>query len=362
MPNDTQQYGTPIKPSKTNQSHETSTWRRGVSAKKEGGEENKLKYSHSRNHVLSPSQKEEAYCDEHKRLADLVYLVEKARDIESKSRSKKRHDNGQSSKLRSDTGCSSSGDQVRVEKKPKKPDRRINSSRRTRSAERVGSHYTYIDAMSSLSREVTEHAYETVPEIPNTSGNMNTIHDTHLLNQNQNQNQNQNANNYSHPVYSIPSMTSPPPTYDVAINKSWQNGLPPSYEDYLCHKYAMLVRSHTPPPPWSDSTATNDTAIPFAYPNAFLLKSIGSQQPCGGLTGNCSLHTNGANDHTGFSTRAMKKHVKQQKLRAISPRSLSESRAQQQRLATMYEDGAFCMETTAIQSAFENGVAFCSIM
>lgn len=144
MPNDTQQYGTPIKPSKTNQSHETSTWRRGVSAKKEGGEENELKYSHSRNHVLSPSQKEEAYCDEHKRLADLVYLVEKARDIESKSRSKKRHDNGQSSKLRSDTGCSSSGDQVRVEKNPKKPDRRINSSRRTRSAERVGSHYTYI--------------------------------------------------------------------------------------------------------------------------------------------------------------------------------------------------------------------------
>lgn len=84
------------------------------------------------------------------------------------------------------------------------------------------------DAMSSLSREVTEHAYETVPEIPNTSGNMNTIHDTHLLNQNQNQNQNQNAHNYSHPVYSIPSMTSPPPTYDVAINKSWQVNTMPS--------------------------------------------------------------------------------------------------------------------------------------
>ena len=46
----------------------------------------------------------------------------------------------------------------------------------------------------------------------------------------------------------------------------------------------------------------------------------------------------------------------------IDHRSQSESRAQQQRIATMYEDGAFCMETTAIQSAFENGVAFCSLM
>lgn len=34
-----------------------------------------------------------------------------------------------------------------------------------------------------------------------------------------------------------------------------QSGLPPSYEEYLCHKYAVISRSHTPPPPWSDSSS-----------------------------------------------------------------------------------------------------------
>lgn len=42
-------------------------------------------------------------------------------------------------------------------------------------------------------------------------------------------------------------------------DKSFQTGLPPTYEEYLCHKYAMISRSHTPPPPWSDSTSTTTT-------------------------------------------------------------------------------------------------------
>jgi len=43
----------------------------------------------------------------------------------------------------------------------------------------------------------------------------------------------------------------------VAQFRSLQTGLPPTYEEYLCHKYAMMSRSHTPPPPWSDSTTTS---------------------------------------------------------------------------------------------------------
>jgi len=41
-------------------------------------------------------------------------------------------------------------------------------------------------------------------------------------------------------------------------NFALQTGLPPTYEEYLCHKYAMMSRSHTPPPPWSDSTASSN--------------------------------------------------------------------------------------------------------
>lgn len=45
-------------------------------------------------------------------------------------------------------------------------------------------------------------------------------------------------------------------------------------------------------------------------------------------------------------------------------RSQSESRAQQQRIAAMYTDAAFCMETTVLQSAFDSGPGFalCSLM
>lgn len=39
-----------------------------------------------------------------------------------------------------------------------------------------------------------------------------------------------------------------------------QNGLPPTYEEYLYHKNAMTSRSHTPPPPWSDSTTSNQAS------------------------------------------------------------------------------------------------------
>jgi len=38
-----------------------------------------------------------------------------------------------------------------------------------------------------------------------------------------------------------------------------QTGLPPTYEEYLYHKYAMMSRSHTPPPPWSDSTTMSSS-------------------------------------------------------------------------------------------------------
>lgn len=47
---------------------------------------------------------------------------------------------------------------------------------------------------------------------------------------------------------------------------------------------------------------------------------------------------------------------------SLNRRSQSETRVQNQRVSTMYDDAAFCMETTAIASAFEHGVAFCSLM
>ncbi|XP_014299644.1 uncharacterized protein LOC103576388 [Microplitis demolitor] len=336
MPNDTIQHrdsGVPVeKSSNEPTSHGSSTWRRGVSSTKAASED-ELKYT--RNQVLSPEY-ERDYEIAQQLLKSIRVSPTPAPKEKSKSRSKKRHDS-QTSKLPLHCGCSSSTDQ-RVEKNLNKSDRRINSSRRTRSADRVESHYTYIDApVSGLSREVTEHAYETVPEIPNTSENMNTIHDSHLLNQ--------NAPNYSHPVYSIPSMTSPPPTYDVAINKSSQNGLPPSYGEYLYQHYKMYERSHTPPPPWSDSTSTNNMTSPYIRQ---------------GQGRACTIHSHNT-ENMGFCTHALKKHVKQQKIRAMSPRSSSESRVQQRRMNEMY-DGAFCMETAVITTAIENGVAFCSIM
>lgn len=56
---------------------------------------------------------------------------------------------------------------------------------------------------------IPEAVYATIPELPNTSSNLTSeLPDTSL--------------NRSQPVYSIPSMTSPPPTYDVAIAKTWQ--------------------------------------------------------------------------------------------------------------------------------------------
>ncbi|XP_034941662.1 uncharacterized protein [Chelonus insularis] len=255
---------------------------------------------------------------------------------------KKSDNNGQSSKTRnSNSGSSSSVTEppnTRSAKNHTKSDRRINSSRRTRSAQRPESHYTYIDSNSSYvsgSRSSVEHAYATIPDLLNTSRNATTINDNHS----------QSAHDCPQPVYSIPTMTSPPPTYDVAINKSWQTGLPPSYEDYLCHKYAMLSRSHTPPPPWSDSTPSNnhrqDSFVNQTDPHVYADYT----------------YNNTINSKT---SRALKTHVKQQKLRAMSPRSLSESRAQQERLR-LYQDEAFCMETTAIQSAFEHDLV-CNLM
>ncbi|KAK0163201.1 hypothetical protein PV327_006908 [Microctonus hyperodae] len=257
--------------------------------------------------------------------------------------------------------CSAMTEQIKYAKNNTKLERRrlVNSSRRTRSAERPSSHYTYIDSSSSLlnngSNTILEAPYATLSDFPNTSSNIIPVRNAVVMD---------TIPNSPQPVYSIPSMTSPPPTYDVAIAKSWQTGLPPSYEDYLCHKYATLSRSHTPPPPWSDSTRsintqhsrrdllTNETELGEYLSQLSLTNAINTQNPQV-LRGSVNLP---------HAQQALRKHVKQQRLRAMTPRSLSETRAHQQRLATMCEDGAFCMETTAIQSAFENGVAFCCLM
>ncbi|XP_011302794.1 uncharacterized protein [Fopius arisanus] len=225
--------------------------------------------------------------------------------------------------------------QPRLPKNNTEHKKRSNFSRRSRSAERSESHYVYIDSDDYSSRdEVQVVAYATSPMIQESSANITRNYSALPEVPSRNCQQ----------MYAIPSMTSPPPTYDVAVAKSCQAGLPPSYEDYLCHKYATLSRSHTPPPPWSISSCD-----PTANSNGHHIYQ--SQTEIVRDTGN------GSNPNMIF-----KKHVRQQRLRAISRRSSSESRAHQQRLATMCEDGAFCMETTVIQSAFEDGVAFCSLM
>lgn len=285
----------------------------------------------------------------------------------SKDLRTKKHDKNDVTKLSkirtSDDGSTSSvTEQLRPNKNSTKQEKRLNSSRRTRSAERNESHYTYIDSGSSIvgsgirDDRITEALYATIPELPNTSSNLNTseLSDTSL--------------NRSQPVYSIPSMTSPPPTYDVAIAKTLQNGLPPSYEDYLCTKFSVVSRSHTPPPPWSDTTNQSvniqNTRRDLLVNQPELREYLARIALANNIQQNSNHQYNNydENDSISSSQQALRKHVKQQRVRAMSRRSLSESRAHQQRLATMCEDGAFCMETTVIQSAFENGVAFCSLM
>ncbi|KAK2584456.1 hypothetical protein KPH14_006832 [Odynerus spinipes] len=170
--------------------------------------------------------------------------------------SKKQQNDGRGSKNRNSEGGGSSSvtDHARPMTKSNKQEKRLNHSRRTRSAERVESHYTYIDSNSSIlsgaiRETIPEALYATIPDTPSTTANETSSGHT-------------NSQNRSQAIYAIPSMTSPPPTYDVAIAKSWQTGLPPTYEEYLCHKYEMISRSHTPPPPWTDSTTNSTSTTP----------------------------------------------------------------------------------------------------
>ncbi|XP_012278840.1 uncharacterized protein LOC105698826 [Orussus abietinus] len=263
-----------------------------------------------------------------------------------------------------ETGSSTSvAEQRRPGKNGSKQEKRLNASRRTRSADRTDSHYTshytYIDSGSSILggniREdtITEAIYTTIQDSPNRNVNGTTGSQV-------------NGHSRSQPVHAIPSMTSPPPTYDVAM---WQfsmlqSGLPPSYEEYLCHKYAAISRSHTPPPPWSDSTSNIHQVRRDLLASQPELREYLNQLALAHNVDQGAHHQQLLRDSTSSNQQPPRKQqpARIQRTRPMPPRSQSESRAQQQRIATMYEDGAFCMETTAIQSAFDNGVAFCSVM
>ncbi|RLU25750.1 hypothetical protein DMN91_001908 [Ooceraea biroi] len=306
-------------------------------------------------------------------LGKLTILLPKSKGNKSDGKSsRKQQDDGRGPKNRtsSETGSSSSvTESARSTMKSSKHEKRLNHSRRTRSAERAESHYTYIDSGSSIVgggiREDTipEALYATIPDTPNASANQIGTSRS-------------NPQSRSQPLYSaIPSMTSPPPTYDVAIAKTWQTGLPPTYEEYLCHKYAMISRSHTPPPPWSESTTTSSSnpASSIQTRREFLASQPELRQYLAQLTlGDRGLHhqhhqqqqqQQQSRDVTCSARREQQARV-QQRVRAMPPRSQSESRAQQQRIAAMYEDAAFCMETTVLQSAFDSsqGFALCSLM
>lgn len=76
-------------------------------------------------------------------------------------------------------------------------------------------HYDFADSGSSIfggsirENAIPEALYATIEDPPNASANGNA-------------GSQQNAQNRPQPVYVLPSMTSPPPTYDVATGKSWQ--------------------------------------------------------------------------------------------------------------------------------------------
>ncbi|XP_017878620.1 uncharacterized protein LOC108624086 isoform X2 [Ceratina calcarata] len=287
---------------------------------------------------------------------------------------KKQHlqEDARASKSRSfETGSSSSvAEQARPVSKSSKHEKRLNHSRRTRSADRAESHYTYIDCGSCIvgggirENVIPEALYATIPDTPNASAN-------------ETGNSQLNTQSRSQPVYAIPSMVSPPPTYDVAISKTWQSGLPPTYEEYLCHaKYAMITRSHTPPPPWSDTSTTTPAMLNVQTRREMLASqpelrehlaqlslSQSSERPSAGHyrhnhQGDVLRDNNYLSNQQASREQQVRMH--QRTRDSMPPRSQSASRVQQQRIATMYDDGAFCMETTALLSAFEN--AGCSLM
>nr|KAF7431282.1 hypothetical protein H0235_004206 [Vespula pensylvanica] len=131
--------------------------------------------------------------------------------------SKKQQNDGRGSKNRnSETGSSSSvSDHAKPMTKSSKQEKRLNHQMRSRSVERGKTYYTYIDSNSSIlsggNREtIPEALYVTIPDTPNATAN-----DTG--------NSLTNSQNRSPLVYTIPSMTSPPPTYDASVAKSWQS-------------------------------------------------------------------------------------------------------------------------------------------
>ncbi|XP_035733973.1 uncharacterized protein LOC118446898 isoform X2 [Vespa mandarinia] len=288
--------------------------------------------------------------------------------------SKKQQNDGRGSKNRnSETGSTSTvTDHAKPMTKSSKQEKRFNRPRRSVSAGPVIPDYTYINPNSNIlngpiRETISEALYVTIPDTPNAMAN-----DTG--------NSLTNSQNRSPPVYTIPSMTSPPPTYDATVAKSWQSGLPPTYEEYLCHEYEMIPRSHTPPPPWSDSTTNSSSTRPSS-------SVIRTRRELGEYFAQLTMSQNNEyvplyqaqqhqqqQQHSGTVHRDIGGYLTnkqvcreqqiraQQRTRPMPPRSQSESRAQQQRIATMYEDGAFCMETTALTSMFEHGVAFCSLM
>ncbi|XP_003707812.1 uncharacterized protein LOC100876962 [Megachile rotundata] len=306
----------------------------------------------------------------------LPIRIPKSKGSKSDGRSAKKQDDARSKNRSSETGSSSSvTEQARPATKSSKHEKRLNHSSRTRSADRAESHYTYIDSGSSIlggairENAIPEALYATIPDTPNASAN-------------ETGNSQLNAQSRSQPVYAIPSMVSPPPTYDVAISKTWQSGLPPTYEEYLCHNYAMISRSHTPPPPWSDSTTPQTPQTPSGQMRRDLLasqpelreylaqlslsqnneRSIGHHHHYQGAI--LRDNSSNSNQQTSREQHQQQQQVRvQHRSRAMPPRSQSESRVQQQRISTMYEDVAFCMETTtALHSALENGITLCNLM
>ncbi|XP_011871055.1 PREDICTED: uncharacterized protein LOC105563769 [Vollenhovia emeryi] len=298
-------------------------------------------------------------------MGKLTILLPKTKGNKSEDKdSRKQPDDGRVPKTRtsSETGSSSTGTETaRPTVKNSKHEKRLSHSRRTRSADRAESHYTYIDSGSSIlgggirENTIPEALYATIPDTPSYA----SINETGTSRS--------NSQIRSQPLYSaIPSMTSPPPTYDVAVAKTWQNGRPPTYDEY----YAMMSRSHTPPPPWSDSTT------PVANPTSSIQarRELLASQPefreyltqlaLSDRASQYQYQQQRQQSRDAISIPREQQARVQQRTRAMPPRSQSESRAQQQRIAAMYTDAAFCMETTVLQTAFDSGHGFalCSLM
>lgn len=106
-----------------------------------------------------------------------------------------------------------------------------------------------------------------------------------------------------------------------------QTGMPPSYEDYLCTKFAMFSRSHTPPPPWSDTTQQSgniqNTRRDLLASQPELREYLAQLALANNIEQNSQHQYNQSFDdcdNNSSSHQALRKHVKQQRLRAMSRR------------------------------------------